>query len=101
MDTSPTDPKDLSNLLGLDELNEAERADFIDDIGGVIIESAVLNFLLTLSEAEHVAFQEFLATAGAGEELLEAIATKYPSFLDVLEVEIAKFRGEAAAVLGD
>lgn len=92
---------DISSLFGLNELSEDERQEFLDEIGGVILESAVLNFLLTLDEAEHAQFQEFLSTAGEGESLLEALATTYPGFVAVLETEISKFREEAQSTLGN
>lgn len=91
--------QDLSHALGLDTLTNIERQDFLDDVGSVIIESAVLNFMLTLNDSEHAAVQNFVESVGSGEQVLEGLATRYPTFLEILETEIAHFRNEAAVVL--
>lgn len=92
--------EDLSALFGLEELPEEERETFLADIGSTLLEGAVLNFLLTLDEAGQQRFQLFLARAGEGEMLLEALAREYPEFVTVLDAEMMRFREEAKRVLG-
>ena len=92
--------KDLSAIFGLDELSEEEREDFLADIGTTLMESAVLSFMVSLDEAGQAAFETFLGTAGEGEELMAALADRYPEFMTILEAEIVRFRAEAQALLG-
>jgi hypothetical protein len=95
-----TIPSPTHDILGLAGLSEDERTVFLAEIGSVIIESALLNFVPSLSDDEQAGFAEFLNTAGEGEALIEALLEHYPTFADFLGEAVEEFRAEAQAVLG-
>lgn len=97
--TLPPDEKDLSELLGIDALSEEEQVDFIASIGTTLFQSALLTFTLSLDGGEREAFDDFLANAGEGEELMENIIMQYPAFSEELNAEITRFRMEASKML--
>lgn len=99
MDTHTTTEKDLSEVFGLDELSETERETYLAEVGTTLFESALLTFMLTLSEGERTDFEAFLSTAGEGSELMEKLVEAYPGFADELNAEIVRFRAEAVKLL--
>lgn len=91
---------DQRALFGLDEMTEEEQAAFLDEVGGIVMESALLRYLTELEPAAQQELEEFIAEHAEDEEFLEELGAAHPRFAELLTEEIAAFKEEAQAVLG-
>jgi hypothetical protein len=91
---------DVAPLLGLESLSELEQADFLAQLGELIIESAVLRLTETLSNDQQVAINYYLDTKPAPEVFMQYLLTHHANFKTILEEEIASFRAECISVMG-
>jgi hypothetical protein len=91
--------KDISVLFGFGEMSDEEKAELLDDIGSVVLESAMLRFMTEGSEADAAAFSSFIESHEESENMLEAVIAAFPQFGAILEEEIVAFKREAADVL--
>lgn len=99
--TPPLLSKDITALLGLDELSAEEQATFLANIGDVILETALVRFSSLLSEPQHIALQEYLETSPEPDVLMKHLLDHYEEFKDVLEAVTLEFKEDALAVVGE
>lgn len=92
--------KDLSELFGLEDMSNEEKAEFLDDIGSMIMESATLRFMVEAEEDVVVQFEKKLEELADRDDAFETLLNSFPKYAAVLEEEIAAFKTEAAEVLG-
>lgn len=93
--------KDIRDLIGLDGLSTDEQAKLLDDIGAVIMEGAVLQYLAEHSAEEGAAFERFVADNAEDDELIPKLLEAHPDFATALESEMVAFKTDAVAVLGE
>lgn len=91
--------KNISELFGFSEMTDEEKAELLDNIGSVIMESAVLRFITSAEEKEISKLEQFIDRYENDDALLEKLLREFPSFQDTLEEEIAAFKTEAVEVL--
>ena len=70
------------------------------DVGGLIMESAVLRFLSESDESTGEHFSHMVDVYADKDNLHEVLAEAFPAFRLVLEEESEAFREEAVKVLG-
>lgn len=92
--------QDIRSLLGLEGLSQDEQEVFLAQIGELIIESAVLRLVETMTDEQEVAFNYFLDTDPDPETLMQHLVTHHKSFPQILEDEAIAFKEEAVSVLG-
>ncbi len=91
---------DLSPILGLDALNEEERAVFLADVGALIIEASLLRLVAGLTADQEASLNHYLETDPAPEVLMDYLIKHHKDFEKIIDEEVAAFREEAIAVLG-
>ena len=87
-------------LFGIDTMTEVEQAAFLDEVGGIVMESALLRYLTELEPAAQQDLEAFIAEHADAEEFLDTLSAEHPRFAELLTEEIAAFKEEAQAVLG-
>lgn len=92
--------KNISELFGFSEMSDVEKAELLDDVGSVIMESAVLKFVAGSKKKEVQDFEKFLDAHENDDALIESILKEFPTFQEMLEEEIVAFKNEANEVLG-
>lgn len=92
--------EDQTELFGLNELTEGERAAFLDEVGSIVLESALLRYVTELGPEEQETLEAFVAEHSDSEELLTELERVHPRFGELLREEIAAFKEEAQTVLG-
>jgi hypothetical protein len=90
----------LEELFHLSEMTDEEKAIFLADVGGLIMESAVLRFLSESDESTGEHFSHMVDAYADKDNLHEVLAEAFPAFRLVLEEESEAFREEATKVLG-
>lgn len=91
--------KDISKLFALDEVDDAEQQVFIDEIGEVVIETALVRFIKTLDERSTSALSYYVDTKPTTEMLLTHLFESYPDFERTLEEAILEIKQDAEDVL--
>lgn len=99
MDIQEILQRDVSDTLGLADMSEIEKRVFLDEVGTLVIESAVLKFMLTLTEEAQRAFESWIETHVDSEHFLTEIAAEYPDFERVVLEEIAAYKAEVVATM--
>ncbi len=71
-----------------------EQAMFFDRIGAMVIESAMLRFVVTLTQDARLSFEQWLEARQTNEDLIEAACETYPYFGELLTEEMQAFHSE-------
>lgn len=90
----------LEELFHLSEMSDEEKMIFLADVGGLIMESAVLRFLSESDESTAEHFSHMVDVYADKDNVHEVLAEAFPAFRQVLEEEAEAFREEAVKVLG-
>jgi hypothetical protein len=96
----PSTTNDLGDILGLHEMSHEEQDSFLTRVGELIIESAVLRFVIPLEEADQENFNSWLYAQQFDEALLQSACEIYPRFAEILTEEMDAFQGEAKRLFG-
>jgi hypothetical protein len=78
----------IVETLGLNRMTEAEQSVFLEKIGAMAIESALLRFVVALTPAERMTFDAWLEEFDDIERLLPAAAERYPELAAILDEEV-------------
>ncbi len=90
--------QDISKLLGIDDMPEAEQALFLNDIGSLLLEGALMKFVLTLTDDEQTAL-EVWSDQPPTEAMLPELLERFPAFETFLTDEIHSFKADAVRIL--
>jgi len=102
MDTTQTLlQKDISDMLGMNGLSETEQAVFQEKIGDAVMESALLRLVADLNADQEAALEQYLEEEPDPEELMRHLVEHHADFETILTEEIAAFKEEVLAVLGE
>lgn len=96
----PALSQDIGEILGLNTMSHEEQSDFLNRVGELIIESAVLRYVVTLEPSERDAFTAWLETHQYDETLLQDACENYPDFAEILTEEMDAFQSEAKRMFG-
>jgi len=92
--------KNLEDLFGTKEMSQAQRDDFMERVGNIVMESSVLRLLASLTEEQIEDLETHLVDESSPEVLLGYLLSHYPDFSNIIEEEINAFRAEANEILG-
>ncbi len=95
-----TEEDTIVTMLGLADMSVAEREEFLESVGSVVIESAVLKFMVSLSLEEQQAFESWLETHKEDSDVLEKALETYPLFAEIVQEEMEAFQSETKRLLG-
>lgn len=93
--------KDITKVLGIDELSPNEQAKFLAEVGDVILERSLLQFSASLTDEQHIALQEYLETDPEPEVLMNHLLKHYDHFEGIIENVVLEFKEDALKVLGE
>lgn len=99
MDTQELLEKNIGQLFGLEELPEKEKGAMLDEIGSVVMESALLQLVSGLTEERAQELEALIEKSTEPKELLETFVSTFPEFEDLLTEEMVAFKEEAVAIL--
>jgi hypothetical protein len=99
MSTAQIIEQDISSILGIDDMPEAEQALFLNDIGALMLEGALLKFLVTIGDDDQESLLAWMEHEIASPNLLTDLMHRYPAFEAFLTEEIKTFKEDAVRVL--
>lgn len=91
--------KNLADLFHFSEMSDDEKAIFLADLGGLIMESAVIRFLSESDESTGEHFARMLEAYADKDDLHIILSEAFPVFKVILEEETESFRADALRVL--
>lgn len=91
---------DIEDILGINDMSPQEATAFFTRVGEMIIESATLKYVVTLTEGERFAFQQWLGIRQANENLLQLSCEIHPAFAEILTEEMQMFQSETKRLFG-
>jgi hypothetical protein len=86
---------DIEHILGLPDMSREEQGQFMEAVGSLVIESAVLKFIVSIMPVEREAFEVWLEAHRQDNDLLEQALEAYPLFAEIMTEEINAFQSEA------
>lgn len=92
--------QNIEEILGLKEMSVEEQQLFLDSVGSLIIESAVIKYIVGLDTDNRERFSDWLEENQRDEALLERSLDVYPDFAEVLTEEMGAFQSEALRLFG-
>ena len=98
MDTQLLQNKDLTEGLHLDQMPEAEREEFMQELGFTILQSSVIKLMSVMSEEQIADLEKFMAENSEEDDLFAKMTERYPGFEQILEEEIKNVRGDLEQV---
>jgi phosphate-selective porin len=79
---------DLNEKLGLNNMSDAERADFFEDIGTTALKFAYYRFSVSLEEEASKEFQTWMENNADDKDILNMAIDRYPDFAQVIGEEM-------------
>jgi len=73
----------------------AEELEFVEEIGVLVFESALVRYLKEVDEATLHFFEQFIEENATNETFMEDLCVAYPDFKAVLEAELKDFKEDA------
>lgn len=92
--------KDITKEFGLDTMSESDQQQALQNVGQVVIQSAVLRVLNDMSEEDTAQFEAFLENDPSPEELIAFLTAKAPQFESILQEEVVAFKEEVVRAGG-
>lgn len=94
--------KDLTDLLGLQSMNEEEQTEALARIGTLIFNATVQRVIAEDFDDEKTKkFTELLATKPTEQQLIGFLNLHSPNFPKIMDEEIKRFKATTEEVLGD
>lgn len=91
----------LATLLGVDDMPEAQREEFLERVGGIIIEASIGRLLVSLEDDQVSKLEAYMNTVSEEDDIFAHFLRTYPDFQSIVEGEITALREQAIEVLGD
>lgn len=91
--------KNLEDLFHFSEMSDDEKAVFLADLGGLILESSTIRFIAESDESTGEHFARMVEAYADKDDLHIILADAFPMFKVILEEETEAFRKDALKVL--
>ncbi len=80
--------------LDLDHLEDEQQQLFLEEVGTVVFQSALMKYLAVETEEVASEFETFINLQVGSPDFIESLCLKYPSFGEALNEEITAFTAE-------
>ena len=94
MKTQTKQTADLSKLFILDDYEGTEQQAFLDEVGTLVFQSALMQYLVTHDEAEVKIFEGYISEHIGAESFVDSLCVVFPEFEKVLLSEMTAFQQE-------
>jgi hypothetical protein len=93
--------KNLTATFGLEGLSDEEQVAFLDELGTVVLETALVRLMASLDDDKVASLNYYLDTEPTPDALMEHLLTQYARFEELLTEAIVEVKEDAMVVLGD
>ncbi len=92
--TATQSTQDLSSLFIFDNFEGEEQQAFLEEVGTLIFQSALMQHLSAISDIEAERFERFIETHIDTETFVDMLCLEFPLFEKVLTSEMRAFNSE-------
>lgn len=85
----------MSKIVSADDTTNANA----EELGALIFQSALAEYLGEVDEAEAEAFESFVNENQTADDFLERLLSKYPMFEQILQAEVVALKKEIATIV--
>ncbi len=85
---------DISSLFIFDNFEGEEQQAFLEEVGTLIFQSALMQHLSTVTDIEAERFERFIETHIDSETFVDVLCLEFPLFEKVLTSEMRAFNSE-------
>lgn len=89
----------MNNLPSKESFTAKEEEAFAEEVGELVFQSALLQFLATLDEEASKGLEDFVEKTAGDEDFMEKLFILYPEFEDVLKLEMLTISEEAKEII--
>ncbi|MCA9363196.1 hypothetical protein KC851_02660 [Candidatus Kaiserbacteria bacterium] len=90
----------IAELLGLEKMTPEQQEALLARFGSLILDSSLNRLLIKLDDAQVGELQDYMESLPETENILVALAEKYPNFEDIIKEETKALQDEVEKVLG-
>jgi hypothetical protein len=91
MNTTTQKTYDLSNLFVFDDYEGDIQKTFLEEVGTLVFQSALMRYLAEHTDSEGDTFENFIQSHVASETFVEELCGGYPEFEELLNAEMQSF----------
>ena len=91
--------RDISEIIGISGLPDTEREDMLANIGTLVLESAMMRIVASMTDEESHAFEAFVAQDPNPEAMLNELHRIAQDFDEIITEETVAFKRECIAVM--
>jgi hypothetical protein len=84
----------LANLFVFDNPDGDEQQAFLEEVGTIVFQSALMQFIFLNDKASVEEFDKFLNDNVGSDSFMEILCTEYPNFEKILRDEMIAFQTE-------
>jgi hypothetical protein len=82
-------------LFSLEDLSGEAQHDFMEEVGTLVFQSALMRYLQGTDESKSDDFEKFVESHVGSESFMDELCTAYPDFEEILKNEMQAFVEEA------
>lgn len=94
MTPTTTATQDLSSLFIFDDYEAQEQQDFLEEVGTLIFQSALMLYLSSVTDIEAERFERFIESHIDTEIFIDVLCLEFPEFEKILTSEMRAFNAE-------
>jgi VIT1/CCC1 family predicted Fe2+/Mn2+ transporter len=94
MTPTTSNSTDLQHLFIPDVQADDTPLSFIEEVGTLIFQSALMQFIVGLEKEESDAFEVFIEEHVSHESFIEEVCAAYPDFEKILDAQMRAFQSE-------
>lgn len=91
MNTTTQKKYDLSNLFVFSDYEGDVQKTFLEEVGTLVFQSALMRYLAEHTYNEAETFENFIQSHVASETFVEELCSDYPDFEELLNAEMRSF----------
>jgi hypothetical protein len=88
----------LPNLFTFDETKSEEAEKFLEEVGTLVFQSALMRYLAAHTDAEAVTFETYVEENVAHPSFMDDLCVEYPEFETFLKEEMMAFASDVQSL---
>jgi hypothetical protein len=92
--TFTTQNSNLANLFSFTNPEGQEQQDFLEEVGTLVFQSALMQYIFANEESKIEEFEKFISDNVGSDSFMDSLCAEYPDFEKILRDEMIAFQTE-------
>jgi hypothetical protein len=92
--TFTTQNSNLANLFSFANPEGEEQQDFLEEVGTLVFQSALMQYIFANEESKIEEFEKFIGDNVGSDSFMDSLCAEYPDFEKILRDEMIAFQTE-------